>query len=659
MQISTNTGAPNSLAVVKTHTNTTLTTPSFMQVSNAGYYYFLEGQVGLDPVIVKRDPTGFAMTSLATYSFGHANMFQFAIVGNYIVIATNSTNTFYVYTLDTTTLYDSFTLSYQIGSLCSVDNDHILAFATMQPQVGGVIESVITMRDLTAKSYISNYTITDSLGSNEQVVSMCANPSDTTGGGNAIIVGFEYQAFSGTSSQIQVLRYNAGYSSVSSILTPFSQELSNIINVSCVGNAGLVSYYYSSFGSTEFGILTSSSNYEATGTYGIQPTAPVNQNFAFFAPTIDLTTTWAAINSGAVESKSVAVSRTTTNQLYTIEKTSNTTYTGFLLSNTITLAQMTPYAGQTYNFVATTINTNPTLNTTLNSYSVSSQTSLGSVYLTNQTITTIAKNEINQVQSGFGEFLVPTNSSTKVTSYSPALLNNYSLPLAGETCIFAKNGEDIDAGAQDIYSYSVLINAINVAFLEAFNRLKVGNPSPPAEAPTISLDYQTKLCTLTYSGEYSASLNNGIFFNQPLLSLITFYPNIPSTIQSLPNLFQIVLPLNSTSLTQTSGTIYQFNQLLRIGLQSNTIFVGDSYFGNNQTNRIITDIDVPTDTLLENTGNLYYQPTFMRPYNLLSTNAIERIQMDILYLYKDFSSYPLLLNPDSCWTVKLDFVRKQ
>jgi hypothetical protein len=68
---------------------------------------------------------------------------------------------------------------------------------------------------------------------------------------------------------------------------------------------------------------------------------------------------------------------------------------------------------------------------------------------------------------------------------------------------------------------------------------------------------------------------------------------------------------------------------------------------------------VPTTDFLENIGQiLYFQPTFIRPYTLSSSNAIDRIQIDVLYQYKDFTTYNLQLAPGANFTVLLDFIKR-
>ena len=48
----------------------------------------------------------------------------------------------------------------------------------------------------------------------------------------------------------------------------------------------------------------------------------------------------------------------------------------------------------------------------------------------------------------------------------------------------------------------------------------------------------------------------------------------------------------------------------------------------------------------------------MRPYVLNSGNSIDRIQIDVLYQYRDFTTYQLTLAPESNFTILLDFIRR-
>jgi hypothetical protein len=147
--------------------------------------------------------------------------------------------------------------------------------------------------------------------------------------------------------------------------------------------------------------------------------------------------------------------------------------------------------------------------------------------------------------------------------------------------------------------------------------------------------------------------------NPALLHLFAF-PNAVDSVNPIMNNIT-PLPPTSTSLTQTSRSIYLFNELDKIVFISNTIFVFGSFFGNNNTNNIITDIDVPVNSAgyVDNVGQtLYYQPNFLRPFMLSSNNALQRIQLFINYVYRNGTQYPLLLAPNTNFSAKLIFPRR-
>ena len=649
--LSINGGSNNSFAnsTINTHNLTTNIVNSCVgfAVDLDGSYYCIEGVAG-SQVVNQRNQLNYTLPLLATYNFAETgfDMKLICIVGNYIVVV-GTNNIIYIYTKGTNTLVkDIIFSSYDVVSVCSLDD--ITKFAIGFNEITPNQLAFISVYDVLVPTPISTHLITSV--SNPILLSMTANKNDLSGTNSALFYSINY---GGTQTgRIEKLAYELTYQTpvTSLIIDGFTQ--SSFKNLSCNPTTGLVYYQQNIVAQGIFGIfaVSQASGYTAFTRFTNFPNAPFSQ--LVVSPNLNGVIGWNAITSN-VQAKNVSISRNNTNVLNIIEKGSNTIYQGTMASNVVEFLQLAQYATQTYTGLANVPNTLGIVDSTIRTYTISNQTLIAEQALPNQKIQAIAKNEINLL----GEFLVPTTNSTKVSSYSFNLTQNYQLSLATSGALFAKNGEDIDAGAVDIFSYSVLIAGINVAFQEAYARLRVNNPTPLTEAPTISLDYATGLCTLTYSADYSNSTNNGILFNNALNQLITFNPYQASV--SLPGFYRIILPLNSTSYTQTAKTIFQFNLLDKIGIQSNTIFVSDSYFGNNQTNRIISTIDVPTTDFLENIGQiLYFQPTFIRPYTLSSSNAIDRIQIDVLYQYKDFTTYNLQLAPGSNFTVLLDFIKR-
>ena len=360
---------------------------------------------------------------------------------------------------------------------------------------------------------------------------------------------------------------------------------------------------------------------------------------------------------GIIQLNSVAMSNNS-NIIYFTD-TNGLVYQGKLIGTVVqNYAQIT--VDGTYASISTFKNT--TFDSSIIDYTISNQTLVQKQSLGLTPILGLTRNLISE------EYLVCTgDSSSNLISYPANTLNpsNWTSTIIPGGCIFAKNGENIDAGPTAIYTYQTLIDAINTAFLVAFGRANV-NGAGLLTSPSISMNFQTGLVTINYSNEYVNSVNgsltttNGILFNTSLSNLIQFYTS-PDTIQPGFDLLYLTAdgPNSPYQTIQTSPTITAFNMLDKILLSSTTIFVANSYFGNNQVNNVITDIDIDTTQIVQNIGQwLLYQPNFLRPFALASNNAIDRIQLSVGYSYIDGTSFPLILNPGSGWNAKLDFVRK-
>lgn len=355
---------------------------------------------------------------------------------------------------------------------------------------------------------------------------------------------------------------------------------------------------------------------------------------------------WTQITAtGATGFTSVACSRRNPNNLYVLNN-SGKVYKGSLIGNTIALSQYTAIPTDT-NWASVSLAPDAqAYDSYVYEYTISNQVQVGSTaHYAGKLITAVGRNDVAQnyavaVQNTQVDFY---NSNTFALSGS-APLNNANL-------IFTKAGEDVDAGAVDIYNFQVFLDALNGAFLEAYNRLG----GSLAEAPFATINFDNQLFTLNYSSDYT-NQGNGIIFNPALLRIVQYYA-VPDTVDV--GFLKLVLPPNSTSWTQTNKSAYRFNRLNKVLFQSTTIYVSGSFAGINAQNQTITDVDVPTDSFINNLGQtLYFQPNLLRPYQLGSNNPIDRVQLSILYSYLDGSEYALTIAPDDGWSVLFDFIRK-
>ena len=335
-------------------------------------------------------------------------------------------------------------------------------------------------------------------------------------------------------------------------------------------------------------------------------------------------------------------------------------YQGNFNGTSITDFAVIPTGGSAlYSSISTQVVTNPL--SQLFDYNLSTQTPSGSVDLGLVSVLGLCRNVVT------GEFIVCTNDvSSNLISYPASSLvpTNWTTTVTNPGCVFVKNSENLDSGPANIYSYQTVIDAINSAFVLAFNRANK-NGASLISPPSVGINFQNGLVTLNYDSEYVNSVNgvllttNGILFNNGLNNLIRFNSNTDTLLSGFNLLYLVGGTVSPYSVQQSSTTITSFNLLDKILFNSTTIYVSQNYYGNNQVSNTVTDIDIDTSQIIQNTGQwLLYQPNFLRPFLLASNNAIDRIQLQVYYQYIDGTTYPLLINPGSGWNAKIDFVRK-
>ena len=621
---------------------------AYSSISNA--YYFIEGNPG-SQVITKRDQTDYGFTLVESFNPTEpvGNITAITICGYFMCVLASNEN-IYIYTIDTINLVHQINHTNEnITCLTSVDDFQIIAYGVASPTLA--TNSYITTYNCTTGTPLCVKTINEQLTvSNIQAIT--ANINDQVNGCPSVFYTYSAQdVFGNNNGYLYKMTYNSNFSSVSQVFELDAGSIVTYPQISCNPNLGHLVVVQNAGGNNRPVIYTQANNYSASSTIPMGLTWTGSTDSFMILPNLDKLIQFSQITINEPVAY-VAVSRSNPNNIYIVQNTDSTIYQGLLVSNAITFTQIEAFNDEQYTGLMTKLNQNAVNDSRLTTLSTQTQTQSGQIEISNTYIKSIAKNEITS------EFMVGNPTTKALNVYDYKLTPKYQLtsPIT-PTFIYTKNAEDIDAGNADIYSYAPLILGINAAFEEAFQRLNTNNPSPLATAPSITMNYQTGLCTLSYPVGYSQQ-NNGIYFNKKLWNLIKYYPYQVSTDLDLVGLYKLGLLLNSTSQEQTTGTIWDFNLLNQIAFQSNTLFIANSYFGNNQSNRIIATIDIPTKTLLENNDVLFYQPTFMRPYTLSSGSPVDRIQVDVLYSYRDFTVYPLMISPGQNWRAQFDFIKK-
>jgi len=315
-------------------------------------------------------------------------------------------------------------------------------------------------------------------------------------------------------------------------------------------------------------------------------------------------------------------------------------------SNSVIKVGTTPVSGANYNKVSTFKNGAQVVTSKAATYNVSSQSLVGSVsYPGVGPFTTIAKNEIDQT---FG-LIQTANSKLLILDTGLAVVSqSVNSGFGVASCFDIRNGEDIDSGPVSIYDMQVLIDQINLAFVDCFKRLQ-SKGTTLTSAPVLTLDFQSGLLTLKYDSSYIAK-DCYIAFNTNLLT-ICYFTNVSG---------KIVLNPAATSITQNSKSVFNFNDLQSVQFRSNNIFVNGQYYSTNlSSSRIICEIDPDTTTYVNNLGQrLYYNPTILRSFFLQSTLPLQIISIQLYYTTKQGKEYPIYLNPSDFFTTKLNFIRK-
>ena len=359
---------------------------------------------------------------------------------------------------------------------------------------------------------------------------------------------------------------------------------------------------------------------------------------------------WTQINTASMQFTSACVSRFNPNLFYAINQADNKIYKGLYNSttNTCIFTQLTGFTG-TYTSISCKLDTEIIIDSTLYLYGLQSQNLITSLAL-NGGCGSIARNVITN------QYISSTTQTGAINYYDSTNLSlDYSTTLNQAYRLFSKNGSDIDIGNYPIYNMSVLIDAINAAFLEATQKINqaVGSGTITT-APSISLNYTTGLCTLSYPSVLTQS-NNGLLFSNTLLNII-YFQNSPDTLSSL---FLVKLNSQTETITQNIKTIQNFNLLDKILFRSDTMFVVGAYFGINNSNNIFFDIDCPTSDWTENIGQtLYFQPNFLRTYFLRSNLSLDDIEVRIYYEYRDGTQYQLYIPPNQNVSLKLQYIKK-
>lgn len=247
-----------------------------------------------------------------------------------------------------------------------------------------------------------------------------------------------------------------------------------------------------------------------------------------------------------------------------------------------------------------------------------------------------------------------------------------------------------------VFSYQHFVDMINVALASSFTDLKTNNPGSVATFPPVMIFNQTTqlFSILAPTKGYTGSNPISIYFNQNLNSFFESFEavfnglntlngkDVQITVEDKGNNLLFVqdpglnyngigysltkLPAgNYYSMSQEFPTLYLWNELQTIVIQSNGIPVRNEYLNtqgssgfNNQVS-VLTDFSPSVTSGPEIRSQFQYIPNGQ--YRLIDLNGnipIYSIGMDFKYSINDGSLNEILLSPGKSASCKLLFTRK-
>jgi len=605
-----------------------------------GNVYTIEGVPG-SQVVVQRSFADYSMgLTGTTYTLAETlgTMTQICVFNTWLVVL-DGNKVFRTYTLGTNTEVAQSGLDF-----VDVNNLVLQTLDGVNSLIIGA-DNIIHLLAVQTYALEGSNIVFDNL---DYITSVAVNTSDVENGCYACFI----TSVSGSSSACYKIVWNTGYAGLSSqTLITSTNAPATITSVACNSYYSQLYIFANNDNIGEIFIYQQSDNYanfrNFINTNVPQYFTPGSGGFVYVPNNGSNPYTWVQQTSN-IQLKSVAVSRSNSNTLYAINNSNNITYYGTLNNNAITFTQESQFVAQTYNYISTTINKSTNIDSILRTYTINNQAALATTTINGENITSIARNE--QLR----QYVIPLKNTNQIASYNDALVQQYTNALNAPFDIFVKNGADTDAGPYSIYDLSLVIASINIAFSEAYSNIVNAQGGNLAEAPYLTLDING-LLTLNYSNDYPKS-GNAILFNNPLEQLC-YFTATPDTIDTgFFNLF-----LTGVSTSQLNKSMYIFNQLDKIQIASQSLFVNGQFFGINSFSQVITDIDVPIDQFPNgNVGQiLYYQPNFLRVFQLTSGgNPVNRIQLSIYYAYRNGTVAVVPLVPGESFSATLEFVKK-
>jgi hypothetical protein len=245
---------------------------------------------------------------------------------------------------------------------------------------------------------------------------------------------------------------------------------------------------------------------------------------------------------------------------------------------------------------------------------------------------------------------------------------SFNISIITKTLQFIPNSSGNDFYGDTIWNYQEFIDIINAGLKEAYDDLKIAEPTWTAtEAPFLSFNSSSRL--LVWNVEQAYGTTAGIYFNKPLFYLMNSFQAFETTIIG-EEYYQILSKDNKNNSNTINGkpyystkqeysTLFLWNEFKTILFESDSIPVDSEYImaQQNDFRKLVTDFEPLQDESNKNTIQ-YFPQGPLRWYNLFSDKSLDKMDLKIFWADDTGKTYPLYIDEKKVFSMKIYFRKK-
>jgi len=232
---------------------------------------------------------------------------------------------------------------------------------------------------------------------------------------------------------------------------------------------------------------------------------------------------------------------------------------------------------------------------------------------------------------------------------------------------FISNTTGNDFYGNTIWDYQEMIDIVNKTLSDAYNELKSLEPSmTPTEPPFITYDSVSKLLIWNIEKLYANTTKvyfSNVLFIRYFNSFQVYHPDPKIEYQMLckdnGNNSKTINNKDYFSTYQEYVTINLWGSIKSILFETNTIPTSLEFLSgqNNITRQVLTDF-LPTEEINNRSHIQYFPQGSLRFYDLNSNSPLRRIDLSLLWEDREGNVYPIYLQDNEKFTMKILFRKK-